>query len=165
MPPAELDPDMIYVDAVATQGPGTVLDLSYMLILELRDLYYSKCSAFVKCTASCLWICDVARRFCAELRPALQAIYDHTRLCRTVSSGQNLAHVIAFGDRIKPQASYVATELDGICDIAQPIFRAIRPPISLAEFKDGPSIYEVDVSFPMYIFVEKKTKLYLWLHG
>ena len=44
VPPAELGAGKIYIDTVATRGPATVLDLSYMMILVLRDLYYHKYS-------------------------------------------------------------------------------------------------------------------------
>ena len=50
----------IYIDEVPSNGTATALDLSYMMILELRDLYYQKYDAFVKCrtfvSKSVMWL-------------------------------------------------------------------------------------------------------------
>ncbi|XP_066331959.1 uncharacterized protein [Miscanthus floridulus] len=125
----------IYIDMVVAHGPTVALDLSYMLILELRDFYYQRYHAFVKCRTSCQQICDIAHRLCVKLDPALQDIYNYTQSFGGASSG---------GGRMKLEASYAAKELAYMHGIICLVFHKVRLPISLIRFKDGPSIYQVD---------------------
>lgn len=135
-----------------SRATAPVLDLSYMLILELRELYYEKYSAFVSCRTACQRVYDAAVRFCKELAPSFQGVYDSTRFLQAVPSDEAFAHITTFGERVRREASDAATDLTDVHDIISPVFKRVGPPMALTKFRDDPSsIFQVLDSLSMCI--------------
>ncbi|XP_021320326.1 uncharacterized protein LOC110436927 [Sorghum bicolor] len=109
-----------------------MLDFSYLMILELKNLYNQKYNALLKSKISCHQIYDAAYQLYLDLDPAIQDIYN---------CAQSFPGASAFSE-VKHQVQQIEKEVVSVGTMLQTLHANLTAPIGLRRFRSSPSIYE-----------------------